>query len=159
MTLQQQIKQLREEVTKLRDYRSDPRVVKVIELVMDERRAKINDLEDKLHGMSSLPKLKPSRWPDNTPAEVIEQASAFYAGTTESHKFRIHAWNDKGIVVSYPGGTWSDNGGQHYGQALYSLLSRTETKRGMSGNQVCAELQTWSGRVSKKTYQTELDNL
>ena len=53
--------------------------------------------------------------------------------------------------TSYPGGTWSDNGGQHYGAAHFDMISRTETERG------CAKcLGDAKSRISLKDMQDAL---
>lgn len=133
----------------------DPRVRKLIDSIRKENEPKVIKLREELEQLEEKKRPPKPRWPDNTPKDVISFCEKYWKGTTEYGKFRIHCWNSKAIWTSYPGGTWSDNGGQHYGQATFDLISRTEKEIGNKAK----VLMTLQGRTNMEQMQERLEEL
>ena len=149
------ISTVKKEISELSDWiplSHDPRVVKLIRSIRNENESKIIKLQEELANLEKKKRPPKPRWPDGTPEDVISLCDKHWQGTTEYGKFRIHCWNSKAIWTSYPGGTWSDNGGQHYGAAGFDLISRTEKDMGKA-----KVLATWNGRIGLKQMQEKLE--
>ena len=132
----------------LRETRWEPRVRALQAHILDERAAEIKSVEAQIAALRSKRPAAPPRWPENTPANVLEVCRKYWDGTTEFTKYRIHAWNDKIVVTSYPGGKYFDNGGGHYGPPSYEAVSLTESQYGKP-----KRLADKRGRVSKAQIQ------
>jgi hypothetical protein len=118
--------QLKRELDYLLYVYSDPRVQEQIKIVQAERAPRVKELSAKIELLREVKPAKKPRWPEGTPAEVIEVCERYWRGTTEFHTFRIHCWNSKVVCTSYPSGGYSDNGGWHPTPATFYFLSLTE---------------------------------
>ena len=68
------------------------------------------------------------RWSKNTPLNIIQRCKNYWIGTRHLNTYRIHCWNDKGIITSFPGSYWTDEMfKQHYNKATVYCISLTET--------------------------------
>lgn len=138
------LSQLKLKLRRLEYYGNDPLVREAIKKVREKRKPEIDRIKleiDKLRNKRSGPK---SRWPEDTPKEVLESCEDYFRGTTEFQKFRIHCWNDKAIWTSWP----SDQ----YGPASFFLISRSE--KGRYGR--AKRLKELEGRQSLKKLKSLL---
>lgn len=105
-----------------------PKVLAAVAEFRRENREKVESLTKELEALRG--ERKPSkRWPDDTPEWVVTLCKLFWSGTTESHTFRIHEFNEKAIWTSYPVGGYSTVGGFTPTPPSYRMISRTETEQ------------------------------
>lgn len=132
---------------------TSPRVMDLIARIREENQTRVLELKAELEAVKAGRKVK-ARWPENTPESILQFCKEYWSGSTEHNRFRIHCWNDRAVWTSYPAGVWSDNSGQHRGQAGFYLLSLTEKQYGQA-----RALLRLSGRFSLKQLQTDLDRM
>jgi len=117
-------------------------------LVEDESRAKyqpeVDALQKEYDDAKKTVKVK-GRWPDDTPDHIKTFCSEFWSGTEEYWNYRIHAWNDKIVITSYPNRAWYDNGGRHPGSTRFFAVSLTEKEYGKA-----KWIKEKEGRLTKK---------
>jgi hypothetical protein len=154
-TLFAQIESLEAKLRRMSDVSMDPRMIALGDQIWLERKPKLDEITKEIQEMRKLyeankPKKKP-RWPEDCPQKVVEQCNNYWSGTTERYRFRIHAWNEKAIITSYPGGSYQSGTTTEYGPACYRMIP-------LSGPVLTYEwIREWSGRLSKREMQNALD--
>lgn len=98
-------------------------------------------------------KKKAPRWPADVPENVLSFCRAIFQGSTEYQQFRIHCWDGLHVIVSWPSGGYSDNGGWHPTPATF-MKYRLSDKPGLSCTSIGKDRQ---GRQSKKQLQQWLE--
>lgn len=105
---------------------SDPRIAVLKKTIAAEYATEVASLNAALAELRAKRPAPKPRWPENTPANVLKVCEAYWSGTEEFHKFRIHLWNDKAVITSYPSGAFWNNGGRNAASACYFCISLTE---------------------------------
>ena len=160
-TLRQELDIFRGRLTRLYDPRDDPRYDELSRVIAAERLPLVMQLKeliaDRERKLVEEKKAKKPRWPVDTPAEVVRAGNAYYAGTTQSHDFRIHMWDlvRRRAVISYPSGGYSDNSGWNPTPCCYTLIDIDFKNVGWRRS----GLKEWFGRVSKKELKSAMATL
>lgn len=146
------LRQLQYNLSLLRNVSFAPEVIAAKELVLKNRQPQIDVLEKQIRDLQAKRPASKPRWPENTPANVLKRCEKFWEGTTEFRKFRIHAWNDKIIITSFPSGAFWNNSGRNAASSCYYAISRSEDQYSKP-KEICSK----SGRVSKLDIEAMLD--
>lgn len=112
-----------------------------------EYRAKIAPLEAEIAARAKGPRPKPE-----LPPEARDVLKRMTHGLVDGDKMTLEPLHGPFYIFHTPGGTWSDNGGQHYGQATHKVIDirKDDKSRGIRTQfGVSAGLVEVSGRLSK----------
>jgi hypothetical protein len=141
-----------------------PEVLAARKLVLERRNKEINEIEDQIKKLKEKQPKKKTRFPENTPDNVLKACENYWQGTEEFWKFRIHVWNDKAVWTSWGAGGYSTNGGWVKVKPCYFLISLTEMQSDCGRNRNkklrtidCDDRQ--DKKVTKKELQEILDEL
>ena len=151
------IDNLERKLRDLKDVRHDKRVMDLEDAILRERGPLIQPVREELSKLIAEREAKrrppAPRWSVDCPQSVIDACTRYWRGTTNSGNFRIHAWNDKHILTSYPGGSAYNrfNGAETF-RAGYYVISTAATNR-MDGD--CVDLP---GRACPRIYEEVLAN-
>lgn len=132
---------------------NDPGVIAAKKIAREKIQSQVDEIANKINDLLINKPAPKSRWPEDTPEQVIKECKQHWLGTTEYGVFRIHAWNDRAVWTSYPAGGYSDNGGWHRTPASFYLISRIGLDQWGRRAKV---LDTLEGRVSLKQMQQAL---
>ena len=155
LTLSQRIDGLEGKIRRLSNVDQDDRIWDLKRTILKEREPILKPLKEELAKLVAerAAKRRPPtpRWPENCPEKVVKACEKYWSGTTNCGNFRIHAWNDKHILTSYPGGSAYNrfNGAEYY-SAGYSLIPVNCTGT-LDGKRI-----TLPGRACKKTFEEVL---
>jgi len=147
MTIKQEIEALWAKKIRLdQSIRQDDRVLDLIDHIRDEKKHLFDKIDAEIAELEKQRKPqrpKTPRWPVDCPEAVIKACTVYWSGTSEAHRFRIHAWNAIKVITSYPGGSLYNRMGSEYCSPEYHMI---ELSKCHSDN--C--IKSWSGRLSKK---------
>lgn len=94
--------------------------------------------------------------PLECPDDVQAIARRYFNGTTDYNRYRIHAWTDRFIWVSAPGGSfWSAVGCRSYGAVWHRILPRDIAKVSC----IRGEVFETRGRVAKSRMLETMQSL
>lgn len=147
------LKQLKEELRLLTEWFHICRSKEVeaaINIVRKRNAPRVAELKAEIESLQAKRPKKNGRWPEDCPENVIKACASRWRGTTESQKYRIHAWTDKAAWTSYGAGGYSDNSGWHRTTSGHEVISlaeiqfgRPKTLRTMQGRQKPTEVIAW----------------
>lgn len=122
------LKQLELELYELQNVDYHPKIIALKKIILAERQPEINKLKTEIERLKEIKNNIPkkTRWPEDTPEEILKRCKSYWSGTVEYNEFRIHCWNDKAVWTSYPSGGYSSNGGWNPTPASFHLISLTE---------------------------------